>query len=106
MHYLLYFIYIYIFLFFLFFLHIYIYIYIYTHTYIKRQDSTYHSLCYTTHGALAGTRNSSKGYTSENLLHPVSLTAISKTMVCAVLSGIGHVKDLMLTNGSKSWVSL
>ena len=24
-----------------------------------RQDSTYHSLCYTSHGALAGTRNSS-----------------------------------------------
>ena len=26
-----------------------------------RQDSTYHSLCYTSHGALAGTRNSSVG---------------------------------------------
>ena len=26
-----------------------------------RQDSTYHSLCYTTRGALAGTRNSSMG---------------------------------------------
>ena len=26
-----------------------------------RQDSTYHSLCYTSHGALAGTRNSSMG---------------------------------------------
>ena len=24
-----------------------------------RQDNTYHSLCYTSHGALAGTRNSS-----------------------------------------------
>ena len=24
-----------------------------------RQDSTYHGLCYTSHGALAGTRNSS-----------------------------------------------
>ena len=26
-----------------------------------RQDSTYHGLCYTSHGALAGTRNSSLG---------------------------------------------
>ena len=26
-----------------------------------RQDNTYHSLCYTCHGALAGTRNSSMG---------------------------------------------
>ena len=26
-----------------------------------RQDSTYHSLCYTSHGALAGTRNNSMG---------------------------------------------
>ena len=26
-----------------------------------RQDCTYHSLCYTSHGALAGTRNSSMG---------------------------------------------
>ena len=27
-----------------------------------RQDSTYHGLCYTTRGALAGTRNSSMGF--------------------------------------------
>ena len=26
-----------------------------------RQDNTYHGLCYTSHGALAGTRNSSMG---------------------------------------------
>ena len=28
---------------------------------IIRQDNTYHSLCYTSRGALAGTRNSSMG---------------------------------------------
>ena len=28
---------------------------------ISRQDSTYHGLCYTSRGALAGTRNSSMG---------------------------------------------
>ena len=32
---------------------------------INRQDSTYHSLCYTSGGALAGTRNSSMGSTHE-----------------------------------------
>ena len=31
-----------------------------------RQDSTYHSLCYTSHGALAGTRNSSMGTPDKN----------------------------------------
>ena len=30
-----------------------------------RQDDTYHSLCYTSHGALAGTRNSSMGPSHE-----------------------------------------
>ena len=30
-----------------------------------RQDSTYHGLCYTSRGALAGTRNSSKGLPHE-----------------------------------------
>ena len=30
-----------------------------------RQDSTYHSLCYTSRGALAGTRNSSMGQPHE-----------------------------------------
>ena len=36
-----------------------------------RQDNTYHGLCYTSHGALAGTRNSSMGIlmeTFQNLL--------------------------------------
>ena len=28
---------------------------------ISRQDSTIHALCYTSHGALAGTRNGSMG---------------------------------------------
>ena len=32
-----------------------------------RQDNTYHSLCYTSPGALAGTRNSSMGPTHEGL---------------------------------------
>ena len=31
----------------------------------QTQDTTYHSLCYTSHGALAGTRNSSMGLPHE-----------------------------------------
>ena len=33
-----------------------------------RQDSTYHSLCYTSRGALAGTRNSSMGPPHEGMI--------------------------------------
>ena len=34
-----------------------------------RQDNTYHGLCYTSRGALAGTRNSSMGPPHEGLIH-------------------------------------
>ena len=33
-----------------------------------RQDNTYDGLCYTTHGALAGTRNSSMGPTTHHTM--------------------------------------
>ena len=33
-----------------------------------RQDNTYHSLCYNSRGALAGTRNRSMGPTHEGLI--------------------------------------
>ena len=36
---------------------------------IHRQDDIYHSICYTSHGALAGTRNSSMGQPHEGLIH-------------------------------------
>ena len=38
-----------------------------------RQDNTYHGLCYTSRGALAGTRNSSMG-------------SITKAVICIILS--------------------
>ena len=39
-----------------------------------RQDSTYHDLYYTSHGALAGTRNSSMGPTHEgSIRRPIAL---------------------------------
>ena len=37
-------------------------------SFICRQDNTYHSLCYTSRGALAGTRNSSMGSPHEGLI--------------------------------------
>ena len=40
-----------------------------------RQDSTYHGLCYTSRGALAGTRNSSMGPPHEgSIRRPIALT--------------------------------
>ena len=40
-----------------------------------RQDSTYHGLCYTSRGALAGTRNSSTGPPHEgSIRRPIALT--------------------------------
>ena len=39
-----------------------------------RQDNTYHGLCYTCRGALAGTRNSSMGPTHEGSIRPSSKT--------------------------------
>ena len=45
-----------------------------------RQDSTYHGLCYTSRGALAGTRNSSMGSPHEGSIRrpiaPSNLTSI------------------------------
>ena len=41
-----------------------------------RQVNTYHSLCYTSHGSLAGTRNSSKG--SPWRIDPTTLHTMSK----------------------------
>ena len=49
-----------------------------------RQDNTYHSLCYTSRGALAGTRNSSmgdfKGFQQWNLCLVVSMPQTSLDM--------------------------
>ena len=46
-----------------------------------RQDSTYHSLCYTSRGALAGTRNSSMGSPHEgSIRRPIAPWANALTM--------------------------
>ena len=65
-----------------------------------RQDNTYHGLCYTSRGALAGTRNSSqeykpvpqcwgylKKYTQVHFKPQVfGESGVTKTVVCAILS--------------------
>ena len=58
-----------------------------------RQDSTYHGLCYTNRGALAGTRNSSMGSPHEGSHHErtllprsyISLLLFSLVSCCRVL---------------------
>ena len=49
-----------------------------------RQDNTYHGLCYTSRGALAGTRNSSMGSFSKTD-HSISITTHTK---CLLLFGL------------------
>ena len=45
-----------------------------------RQDNTYHSLCYTSRGALAGTRNSSMGLPHEgSIRRPIAPWATSRS---------------------------
>ena len=51
-----------------------------------RQDSTYHSLCYTSRGALAGTRNSSVGSPHEgSIWRPITQWANALTTELLVL---------------------
>ena len=46
-----------------------------------RQDNTYHGLCYTSHGALAGTRNSSMGRPHEgSIRRPIAPWANARTI--------------------------
>ena len=88
-----------------------------------RQDSTYHSLCYTSRGSLAGTRNSSMGPPHEgSIWRPIapwandlttsngshwavscssqcSTTGITKAVVCVTLM---HIKESLLLIGKSS----
>ena len=58
-----------------------------------RQDSTYHGLCYTSRGALAGTRNSSMGPPHERIWLRVSYLPVYKRYI---LVKKNILKDLML----------
>ena len=66
-----------------------------------RQDSTYHSLCYTSRRALAGMRNSSMGPPHEgSIRQPIAPRVnalapwLTKAMICAILSVVCmvHIK--------------
>ena len=67
---------------------------------INRQDCTYHSLCYTSHGALAGRRNSSMGPPhEESIRRPIAPWANALTtelhlapFVLIVSSAPSHTK--------------
>ena len=48
-----------------------------------RQDNTYHGFCYTSRGALAGTRNSSMGHSSE-----VERSLMVRWVVGSILHGV------------------
>ena len=81
-----------------------------------RQDSTYHSLCYTSRGALAGTRNSSMGppwridptthrTMSERSYHgatsrssPVTAPSIKPVPTVLTLYKMSHIKDRISAN--------
>ena len=75
-----------------------------------RQDSTYHGLCYTSHGALAGTRNSSMGPPNEgSIRRPTAPWANALPLSYAPLpSGVTshlHTEPQTPTSdGTGSWV--
>ena len=59
-----------------------------------RQDNTYHSLCYTSHGALAGTRNSSIG--SPWMIDPMTHCNMSKPLLPqSYISPLTHLKRII-----------
>ena len=55
-----------------------------------RQDNTYHSLCYTSHGALAGTRNSSMGPILKMMKMAVMIIIIVATAVVIKMKKMTH----------------
>ena len=88
-----------------------------------RQDSTYHGLCYTSRGALAEIRNNSvrplngiaRGamgcrinpswwtYWAISNSIQCSMIGVTKTTVCAILSGMVHAPVPVLTQSRYSW---
>ena len=58
-----------------------------------RQDSTYHGLCYTSRGALAGTRNSTMGPPHEGSIRPLTLwaNALTTELHLAPTSNKSHI---------------
>ena len=62
-----------------------------------RQDNTYHGLCYTSRGALAGTRNSSMGPPHEgSIRRPIAPSANALPLSYVPLPGTGEGRYLCL----------
>ena len=68
-----------------------------------RQDSTYHSLCYTSRGALAGTRNSSMGSPHEgSIRRPIAPWANALTTELCWVMSVCTSKQFLRRNGGHS----
>ena len=75
-----------------------------------RQDNTYHGLCYTSRGALAGTRNSSmsplhEGSIRRPMMNPLSYFSFQPVLhdwcnkgrgICYPVCGMVHIKEPLL----------
>ena len=60
-----------------------------------RQDGTYHGLCYTSRGALAGTRNSSMGPPHEgSIRQPITPLVIALTTELHLASGYNVIINM------------
>ena len=60
-----------------------------------RQDNTYHGLCYTSRGALAGTRNSSMGSPHEgSIRRPIALLSNALTTELHLAPGKGKCNEM------------
>ena len=67
-----------------------------------RRDSTYHSLCYTSRGALAGTRKSSMGSPHEGLIRrPIAPWANALTTELHLAPGLPDENTGVLITGKK-----
>ena len=60
-----------------------------------RQDSTYHGLCYTSRGALAGTRNSSMGPPHEGSIR--RRTLLPQSYILLLINGVHFLRKITLS---------
>ena len=70
-----------------------------------RQDSTYHGLCYTSRGALAGTRNSSMGPPHEESIRSPHRAMSERSYHGATSRSLSRKKILQIKN-PEFWINL
>ena len=72
----------------------------------NRQDNTYHGLCYTSRGSLAGTRNSSMGPPHErSIRRPIAPWANALTTQLHLAPLYGQRQNLMVALHQIKWLS-